>query len=66
MKFIDKVKDLFQMMVRSYIITRQMIMDRMVSWEESQKNVSKDFKVEKFDNPYGKIGVSKKILEELE
>jgi hypothetical protein len=41
MKFIDKVKDLFQMMVRSYIITRQMIMDRMVSWEESQKNVSK-------------------------
>lgn len=41
-------------------------MDRMVSWEESQKNVSKDFKVEKFDNPYGKIGVSKKILEELE
>jgi len=28
--------------------------------------LSKDFKVGKFDNPYGKIGVSKKILEELE
>ena len=27
--------------------------------------LSKDFKVEKFDNPYGKIGVSKKIVEIL-
>jgi hypothetical protein len=41
MGLIDKIKELYQMMVRTYKITRMMILERIDNLEKSSKNVSK-------------------------